>query len=269
MKTISSKAFFAIAILFGSVTFFSCQKKDSLNTNSAQLQVRLTDAPDPSVKEVWVDIQQVRISLQDSSNWITLDGVHPGVYNLLDLTGGKDTILADATIPAGKISQLRLVLGDNNYIITQAGEKIALTTPSAQQSGLKVQIHQDVSGGQLYRLILDFDAAKSIVKAGNSGKYILKPVLRVISFVPSGGNLQGVVVPDSVRTAVYALNGADTVASTFTNVTDGKYWFGDIPAGNYQLSFVPNDTTFNNADKNATVVLGQTTTVDTLVLQKK
>jgi hypothetical protein len=132
-----------------------------------------------------------------------------------------------------------------------------------------VQIHQDVDGGQLYKLILDFDAAKSIVKAGNSGKYILKPVIRVISFASSGGNLQGVVVPDSIRTAVYAINGADTVASTFTNISNGKYWFGDIPAGSYQLSFVPNNTTFNNTEKSVTVVLGQTTTADSVVLQKK
>ena len=69
---------------------------------------------------------------------------HPGLYNLMDLTNGKDTILADAEIPQGSISQIRLILGDNNFIITKSGEKKMLTTPSAQQSGLKVQIKQDV-----------------------------------------------------------------------------------------------------------------------------
>ena len=268
MKTISFKTIASIAILFCSVMIFSCKKTNNDNTNKSRLQVRLTDAPDPSIKEVWIDIKEVRINSQDSS-WLTLDGAHPGMYNLLELTGGKDTLLADANIPSGNISQLRLVLGDNNYIVTQEDEKIALTTPSAEQSGLKVQIHQDVDGGQLYKLILDFDAAKSIVKAGNSGKYILKPVIRVISFAPSGGNLQGVVVPDSIRTAVFAINGADTVASTFTDISNGKYWFGDIPAGSYQLSFVPNNTTFNNTEKSVTVVLGQTTTADSVMLQKK
>ena len=65
------------------------------------------------------------------------------------------------------------------------GEKIALKTPSGQESGLKVQVHQEVTGGILYRLTLDFDAGRSIVKAGNSGKYLLKPVLRIFSLVPS------------------------------------------------------------------------------------
>lgn len=247
----------------------SCQKNDNTADagNQPRLQVRLTDNPPSGIKEVWVDIQQVEIIVNDSTHPIMLSGVHPGVYNLLELTGGKDTLLADAVIPVGTISQVRLLLGDNNYIVTSAGEKINLKTPSAQQSGLKVQIHQEVKGGILYRLILDFDAARSIVAAGNSGNYILKPVLRVISFVSSGGNLRGVVVPDSIRTAVIAIKGLDTVATTFTNALNGTYFLKDIPAGNYSLSFVPSDTTYKKAQRNAAVVLGQTTVVDTVKLQ--
>jgi len=267
MKVNSNKLMVSITILFSSVLFFSCQKSNSIN-NPARLQVHLTDSPDPNVKEVWVDVKEVRISMKDT-NWITLDGAHPGLYNLLDLTDGKDTLLADAQIPAGSISQIRLVLGDNNYIVTKSGEKIDLTTPSAQQSGLKVQIHQDVTGGLLYRLVLDFDAGKSIVKAGNSSNYILKPVLRVISFVPSGGNLKGVVIPDSVRTLVYAINGADTIASTYTDTLNGNFLFGDIPAGSYSLSYLPTDTTFKDAQRNVSVALGQTATADTVALEKK
>ncbi len=269
MKRINGRVLFAfIILLVGILLFQSCQKKGGLGDDGkARLQVRLTDSPDPNVKEVWVDVKEVRINMEDS-DWITLDGAHPGLYNLLELTDGKDTLLADAQIPTGKISQIRLLLGDNNYIITHDGQKIQLSTPSAQQSGLKVQVHQDVAGGILYGLILDFDAGKSIVKAGNSGKYNLKPVLRIISFVPSGGNVQGAVVPDSVRTAVYAIQGIDTVASTFTDTTNGKYWFGDIPGGNYLLTFEPSDNTYQPAQKNVTVVLGQNVVVDTVFLSK-
>ncbi len=260
--------FFSFTIMtigLSSLCFFSsCHKNDS---QKARLEVRLTDSPDPNVKEVWVDVKEVRIIMQDS-DWITLGGAHPGLYNLLELTDGKDTLLADALIPQGKISQIRLVLGENNYIITNDGEKKVLSTPSAQQSGLKVQVHGDVTGGMLYRLILDFDAAKSIVKAGKSGKYNLKPVLRIISFVPSGGNIQGVVMPDTLRTAVYAINGLDTIASTFTDTANGHYWIGDVPAGDYKLSFEPTNTNFKPAGSNATVVLGQTTTVDTVFIEK-
>ncbi|MEP6615701.1 MAG: DUF4382 domain-containing protein, partial [Ginsengibacter sp.] len=131
------------------------------------------------------------------------------------------------------------------------------------------QIQQAVTGGMLYRLILDFDAGKSIVKAGNSGKYILKPVIRIISFVPSGGNITGVVWPDSIRTAVFAVNGIDTVASTFTDTLTGHYLIRDINAGIYTLHFNPLDDTYKTAEKNAMVVLGQTVTVDSVKLEKK
>ena len=246
----------------------SCEKKTSGNNDQPRLQVRLTDNPDPNVKEVWVDVREVRIKMSDD-NEIILNGAHPGIYNLYDLTNGKDTILADAEIPAGSISQIRLVLGDNNYIITKNDERIDLTTPSAQQSGLKVQIKQDVSGGILYRLILDFDAAKSIVKAGNSGKYILKPVLRVLSFVPSGGNVKGVVAAVSERTAIYAINGPDTLASTSTNIINGWYFIGNLPAGPYTFSYVPDNIIYKTAIRNVPVVLGQTTVVDTVKLELK
>ena len=261
---------FAIACIGLINLFSSCSRsqKNSDSTTTSHLQVRLTDSPFPNAKEVWVDILQVEIIEGDSSHPLVLNGAHPGLYNLLNFTNGKDTLLADATIPAGTISQIRLILGDNNYIVTSDNEKIALKTPSGQESGLKVQVHQDVTGGILYRLILDFDAGRSVVKAGNSGNYLLKPVLRIISFIPSGGDIQGVVVPDSVRTAIFAIAGIDTVASTFTDTTNGGYLIKDIPAGNYSLVFIPSDTSYKTASTNATVVLGQITTVDTVRLTK-
>jgi len=238
-KLIQLFSLFAIA----AVLIFSCQKNNT-GADQATLQLRLTDNPPPDIKEVWVDIRQVEIIGAEGSSPIILDGVHAGVYNLLELTDGKDTILADALIPSGTISQIRLILGENNYLITSSGEKISLKTPSAQQSGLKVQLHQEVTGGMLYRLTLDFDVARSIVFAGSSDNVILKPVLRVISFVPSGGNISGVVAPESVLTSVVAIQGIDTIASTFSNTVTGAYYIKDIPAGSYSLFFIPADITY-------------------------
>jgi hypothetical protein len=253
--------------VISSLFFISCSKNQKSTTNTSQLQVRLTDRPNTAVKEVWVEVNQIEILMGDSSKPLILEGSHPGMYNLLDLTNGKDTLLADATIPSGTISQIRLILGDNNYIITKEGEKIPLKTPSGQESGLKVQIHEDVAGGILYRITLDFDAGRSIVFAGNSGQVLLKPVLRIFSFIPSGGNISGVVVPDSVLTFVYAIQGADTVASTSTDINSGDFLIKDIPAGNYSISFVPSDTTYQSVLINSAVTLGQVTLLDTVRLQ--
>ena len=265
MLNIIKKYAFGLFILT-SVGVVSCQKNDNPE-GKARLEVRLTDAPNLNLSEVWVDVKEVQIKMDDSTS-TTLSGAHPGMYNLLDLTNGRDTLLADALIPTGTLSQIRLVLGDNNYAIDNNGERFNLTTPSAQQSGLKVQVHQDITGGNLYRLILDFDAAKSVIKAGNSGKYILKPVLRIISFVPSGGSVKGVVLPDSVRTLIYAIKGTDTIASTFSNITMmGAYSITDIPSGNYTFSYIPQDTIHATQQKAVVISLGQTTIVDTVRLQ--
>lgn len=256
-----------MSFLLGTILFVSCQKNGGAGANTARLQVYLTDNPNLKLSEVWVDVKEIQINMEDSE-LITLSGSKPGMYNLFELTNGKDTLLSDAIIPAGLISQIRLVLGPNNYAITHDGRRIDLTTPSAQQSGLKVQVHQTVTGGILYRLILDFDAAKSIVvEAGNSGKYNLKPVLRILSFVPSGGIVKGWVLPDSVKTAIYAIKGVDTIATTFSDTTmNGAYSFNDIAAGNYIFSYVPQDTIHQSAQQNVTVTLGQTTIANNVTL---
>ncbi len=267
MLTNTKKLSWILAFMLSVFAFVSCQKSsDTGSDGPARLQVRLTDNPNLNLSQVWVDVKEIQIAMGDTG-MITLAGSRPGIYNLLALTNGRDTLLSDAEIPAGRISQIRLVLGTNNYAITNTGQRVELTTPSAQQSGLKVQVNQTITGGILYRLILDFDAAKSVIQAGNSGKYILKPVLRIISFVPSGGNVKGVVLPNSVRTAIYAIKGTDTIATTYSDTTmKGAYWFNDIAGGTYNFSYVPQDTIHRTAQRSVTVTLGQTTTVDTVRL---
>jgi hypothetical protein len=242
----------------------ACSKTEKNNTAKAKLQISLTDDPDPSIQEVWIDVQQIEV-LMDGSGPVILNGSHPGLYNLLDLANGKDTLLADAELPPGNISQIRLILGDNNFLVTRNGDQIALKTPSEQQSGLKVQVHQEITGGILYHLTIDFNVAKSIVFAGNSGNVILKPVLRILSFVPSGGDISGIVVPAGFPTFVYAIMGADTVSTTVTN-SHGNFLIKDVPAGQYTLLFNPGDTSYVPFSTSFLVTLGQVSVVDTVKL---
>jgi hypothetical protein len=64
------------------------------------------------------------------------------------------------------------------------GTTYPLSTPSAEQSGLKLQ-EPNITGGIMYHVLLDFDANKSIVKLGNGG-YKLKPVIRTVGPAISG-----------------------------------------------------------------------------------
>jgi hypothetical protein len=128
--------------------------------------------------------------------------------DLLTLTNGTLVPLGQVQLPAGIYTQLRLVLAENtasdpyaNAIKPTGAAMVPLTTPSAQQSGLKMNVDITVPAGQQADFAIDFDACKSFVKAGKSGKILLKPVLSVLPIVsPSGQRIQGWLHP-SLATA--------------------------------------------------------------------
>jgi hypothetical protein len=188
-----------------------------------------------------------------------------GVYNLLTLVNDKDTVLADAEIASGTIKEIRLVLGDNNWVVTNAGDSIRLQTPSGQTSGVKLKINMPVTGGVLYKLLLDFDVAKSIHEAGTSGKYILKPVIRTV-LEAQGGSVQGIVLPAAKPAAVLLLNNTDTVASTYSDLS-GAWLLKGIPSGIYSIHYISVDPALQPAVKESvTVETGKVTNVGTLTL---
>ncbi len=146
-------------------------------------------------------------------------------------------------LPAGRYSQVRLVLADNagsgsgalaNAVKPIGGQETALETPSAMQSGLKLKANVDVAAGQAADLVLDFDACKSVVKAGNSGRYNLKPVISVVPRVASG--VMGYVTTTlalSSTTVSMQRDGA-TVRSTVPDAS-GKFTIPFLPAGTYTM----------------------------------
>ena len=255
--------FAALAALF---ILTGCSKSNKTEQGTARLQVYLTDDP-ASYDAVNINVQDIMINVTDSSDkgWQSLSNVRRGTYNLLDLVNDKDTILADAVIPSGKIHQIRLVLGDGNTIV-ENGETFPLTTPSAQQSGLKLNIQQDVVEGVVYKLVLDFDAGKSIVKTGN-GKYILKPVIRTV-LESVGGSIKGVVTPYYFSSQVLAIQGPDTIASTYIG-NNGGYLIKGLLPGSYDVHVIPEDVTFKKGLRTGVIVnTGSVTLVDTIKLVK-
>jgi hypothetical protein len=260
------KSNFHLFVLLGLLFTFSlvsCSEKDT--SEKAKLEVRLTDDP-AAFNAVYIDLKDVQINVtgDDDKDWQSLPGVHAGIYNLLDLANGKDTLLVNADIPTGKLHQIRLVLGTNNSVVVN-GVTIPLETPSAQQSGLKLNVQQNVTGGILYTMVLDFDAGKSIVQTGNS-KFILKPVIRTV-LNAVGGSIKGAVTPKTVLTGVYAINGTDTM-TTFTDL-NGAYLIKGVPAAAYTMQYWPADTTYKAQVKTGIIVTtGNVTVVDTVRLQK-
>lgn len=223
---------------------FACDINDSPESGQARVNFYLVDAP-ADYDEVWIEVLALRVKsdhqdsemTEDEDTWneITFEGSR--YINLLDLTGGNSLLLGTEDFPEGEIDQIRLILGEDNYLMKD-GERFELKTPSAQQSGLKIKIDQEIEGGNTYNLIIDFDAAKSIVEAGNSGNIILKPVLR--AYLEQSQGVQGQVLPieaQPVKVTVSA-NGIDV--NTFTD-ENGNYVVQGIEPGTYDLTFTPNE----------------------------
>jgi hypothetical protein len=239
---------FGICVMMALSLLFSCSEKES---NPAYLEIRLTDAPG-DYQQVNIDIQDVQVNAgSEEGGWTSLD-IKEGVYDLLKLTNGLDTLLGSVELPAGKISQVRLILGDNNSIKVD-DQMIKLSTPSAQQSGLKLKVNAELQDGVTYKLLLDFDAARSIVKAGASGRYNLKPVIRTILQSESGA-IKGVISPIDASPAIYALSGADTIGTAFADQLTGKFLLKGLSAGTYKVTFEPK-TGYQKLTKEGVVVV--------------
>ena len=165
---------------------------DSNPQGDSSLSVLLTDAPAGGFAAVNVTINKVRVHQSSSASgndpgWadITLNPARK--INLLNLTNGVLEDLGQTLLPAGHYTQLRLELAANSetniansvVLTSDPNREIALDTPSAVQSGIKLVNEFDVAPGQHVDLVLDFDALKSVVTRGN-GTYSLKPVIKVV-----------------------------------------------------------------------------------------
>jgi Domain of unknown function (DUF4382)/Carboxypeptidase regulatory-like domain len=219
-----------LSFLVLSLVWLACSSDES----RSRLEVRLTDSPG-DYEEVNIEGVEIHRSTgTQNSGWVSLD-VNSGVYNILTLANGLDTLLGAADLPSGRISQIRLILGTNNTLKIN-GEMKPLETPSGQQSGLKVNVQAQLTPGVTYVITLDFDAARSIVFKG-SGTYSLKPVIRALTEATSGA-IEGHVVPVESMPAVFALDGADTVASAYTDSL-GFFLLRAVPPGTYTVTFDP------------------------------
>jgi len=161
-----------VAVSASTLLFLACSKENSLKQST--LKIRMTDNP-ADWDEVNIDLREVKVNLKDdSSGWVNLQ-TNAGVYDLLQLQNGVDTLIAQGQVPAGTVKEIRLVLGDNNSIVVN-GQTHPLTIPSGGSSGLKIKIHKNVSSN-LDSLLIDFDAALSVKE--ENGSYKLRPVIKL------------------------------------------------------------------------------------------
>jgi hypothetical protein len=211
MRKLSMKLAF---ILLVAIFFAGCEKEN----NKGTIKLSITDAPIDSdgIAAVFITITDVQYQLNDSG-FTSFDGFEsPKSFNLLDLNRGVSELLGNLEIEAGTYSQLRFMLdapatGANTqanpgcYLEFEDGTTQSLFVPSGAQTGYKGVGEFTVPSNGMVEITADFDVRKMVVKAGASGKYILKPAIRLIVDNQAGkivGNVSN--VPENTQIVVFA-----------------------------------------------------------------
>jgi hypothetical protein len=291
MKTRGKRLFYPLLIIAMGLFFYACKKEGNFSSagtlqGKTKLSIYLTDGP-LDFQKVLVDIQRIEVKIDtcrhngdddhdgpgcdddhDSLSshcevWDTLD-IHPGVYDLLKLSNGTDTLLASGFLLNGKIERIKFTLGDNNSVMVDSAMH-ALHLLFNQHS-VFVNIHRehlDSISSNNFQLFLDFNLSRSIRLSG--GEYWLKPYLKPFGR-HSSGEIEGKVRPVHSYGTVKAFNATDTA---FAKPKDeGEFKIRGLKDGTYSL-FIDGingyqDTTITNI----MVKKGKDTELGTILLHQ-
>lgn len=269
----STQSFFpALFAILLAVTITSCDNESTKSSaGTGTMEVVMHDNPG-NYQEVWVDVQRVEVNNQadedTTKGWVVISEPDKR-YNLLELINGSQEVLGEAELETGIYSQIRLILGDDNTIVVN-DSTYNLQTPSAQQSGLKLNINADIKEGMTYTLMLDFDVSRSIVVRGQGGAtnetYLLKPVIRAYAQAETG-TISGIIEPAESEPWVYAIVDEDTVASTRAEVNTGEFKLLGLPSNTYLVSVESTTEDYDSqVISNVEVTAGENNNLGTITL---
>ena len=258
---------------------------DPAGSNSSQLSILLTDAPG-DLKTAVVTISQIYLqgSEKEESSRVVLSNTVT-TTDLLTLTNSTTTLVQDAVVPAGSYSQLRFVItggyvevensdgstsiyaSSPSYEGLPAGAQVAgtLQMPSFAQTGIKVNLPGGAVSitGEQKVLLVDFDVSQSFgQQAGQSGRWVMTPVLEATDFSATG-SVTATLRADASLT-MPMVNGAQVTLGQFRAVltnaarsseelalsdsdNDGVYEarFRYLVAGDFTVDFIaPDGVTF-------------------------
>ena len=215
------KKFGTLAIALATLSLGACDENPT-GAEAGSLSLLLTDAPGDFHTAI-VTIESIELlrgddaeddSTDEDNRIIVMD--EPWTGDLLELSNDIDSLVSDFAIPGGSYSQLRFIISggcievenDDESTTVYASEGYTecgaadgdLQMPSFASSGLKVNLPSgfEIDGGHRI-VLLDFDVSESFGhQAGNSGKWVMHPVIRATEVVMSGALDVTIVVADSV-----------------------------------------------------------------------
>lgn len=177
-------------LAFMTLAFVACDDNDG---TTGRIELSITDAPlyDEDIVGVHIKINGIEIREKDGG-WMAMENFdEPVTLNLLDYQNGEVYFLTEEELQAGVYNEIRLLLdmpemdggpkaNPGTYLEYADGTTQALYVPSGATSGYKAKGEFGIPAGGVTSVTIDFDVRKAVVKAGNSGQYLLKPVLRLV-----------------------------------------------------------------------------------------
>ncbi len=180
---------------------------------TGNLQVAITDSPAfQTFSSVHIKIDKVVVVPAGKEGVADND---PGLLTVATFPSGTDVdilklhflqqVLGTAPVPPGTYNQVRLILApnpstppfNNYFILAGSSTQVALTTPSAQETGVKVNGRFTVTAGVLNTILLDFNPNEAIVQRGHSGQNNLKPtgikIIQVFSSLANSASISGLI----------------------------------------------------------------------------
>ena len=291
----------SIIFIASTIIFLSCQKEagnENIPSGMNKLSVYLTDGP-LDYDHVYVDIRSIAVKLDtcrrqgngddddhdehqghqhgcDDDNdtiysncqvWDTLD-INPGVYDLLALSNGADTLLASGFLLQGKILRIKFTIGDNNSVVVDSVTKPLRIIGNQRTVYVNIRReHLDSLSPNNLRLILDFNLKRSIFYAG--GQYWLKPYLKPFG-LNATGQIEGELAPERSWRSVKAYSDVDTGYAYRNGRHHGRDEFKirGLKAGTYSL-FIEGRNGYRDTTITGIVVQrGRKTEVDDITLHQ-
>ena len=261
-----------------------------------KINLGVTDAPVDGATHVVVEFTGIEIKPANGAAPEVFDFATPRQIDLLALEGGgSEILLRDELLPVGNYEWIRLKVNagrtaSDSYVDLRDGTRHALFIPSGDERGLQLIRGFTVGAGSTTNFTIDFDLRRSVIRPpGQSGDFVLKPVLRVVNNLQVGtltGSVAPALITANCTPAIYVFTGASVVpddlggttepfvtARVLQNASTGAYEYriGFMPIGSYSLAFTceanlddpqTNDTIVFANTQNAVVTVGQTTTAN-------
>ena len=288
--------------LLSALVLGACSDSGPSSSTTGVLSARLTDAPFPfaSVKSADMFVVRIDAKMDEASDADVADTTTPGSnadpshgwvtiaepnqsYNLLDLQNGTTVNLGQTTLPTGNYRGFRLILDtDKSSITLTDGTTADIVWPSAAQTGVKITLTKPIEvTADGTQMVLDFDLGSSFVLRGSTIKangLLFKPVIRATASDLTGsisGSVQfanGATVAKATVEVLKpgtALTDTDTANVLATTQTDdaGKFQFGFLTAGNYELRVTSPDGATSVLVPSVGVTSGADASAGVIVLQ--